>query len=195
MDDSEIWGTLMLTVIQHRGGRCTLEPTAHPDTIQVAVHDPSRHVPRMRTPDLNGGTGGFGWPMITGLAHATVPTRRASGGKTVSASLPGSVTAQAAGWPTNMVRLIPQPDELPGDVAALVEAGQSNQKSLAAATGGAAVTRSAGSRSAVEAEGVGCAVGFRPLGRVHPPSSTPREGGRAAHAPAVPCRPDPAGQR
>jgi hypothetical protein len=39
----------------------------------------------MRTPDLNGSTGGFGWPMVTRLAHATAVTRRASGGKTVSA--------------------------------------------------------------------------------------------------------------
>jgi hypothetical protein len=35
---------------------------------------------------------------------------------------------------------MPQPDELPGDVAALLESGQSNQKSLAAVTCGAAVT-------------------------------------------------------
>jgi hypothetical protein len=41
----------------------------------------------MRTLDLNGGTGGFGWPMVTSLAHATAVTRRASGGKTVSTFL------------------------------------------------------------------------------------------------------------
>ncbi|WP_373920457.1 hypothetical protein [Streptomyces sp. 1-11] len=41
----------------------------------------------MRTPDLNGGTGCFGRPMVTGLAHATAVTRRASGGKPVSACL------------------------------------------------------------------------------------------------------------
>jgi anti-sigma regulatory factor (Ser/Thr protein kinase) len=76
---------LVTNALRHGGGRCTLELTARPDTIEVAVHDPSRHVPRMRTPDLNGGTGGFGWPIVTGLAHATAVTRRASGGKTVSA--------------------------------------------------------------------------------------------------------------
>ncbi|GAA1280585.1 hypothetical protein GCM10009646_79590 [Streptomyces aureus] len=37
-----------------RGGRCTWELTAHPDTIEVAVHDPSRHA--QAHPDLNGGT-------------------------------------------------------------------------------------------------------------------------------------------
>ncbi|MES4889482.1 ATP-binding protein [Streptomyces sp. NPDC096012] len=78
---------LVTNALRHGGGRCTLEPTAHPDTIEVAVHDPSRHVPRMRTPDLNGGTGGFGWPIVTRLARATAETRWASGGKTVSAFL------------------------------------------------------------------------------------------------------------
>lgn len=63
------------------------EPTAHPDTIEVEVHDPSRHVPRMLTPDPNHGTEGFGRPMVTGLTHATAPTRRASGSETVSALL------------------------------------------------------------------------------------------------------------
>jgi anti-sigma regulatory factor (Ser/Thr protein kinase) len=78
---------LVTNALRHGGGRCTVELTAHPDTIEVAVHDPSRHVPRMRTPDLNGGTGGFGWPMVTRLAHATAVTRRVCGGKTVSAFL------------------------------------------------------------------------------------------------------------
>jgi anti-sigma regulatory factor (Ser/Thr protein kinase) len=76
---------LVTNALRHGGGRCILELTAHPDTIEVAVHDASRHVPRMRTPDLHGGTGGFGWPMVTDLARATAVTRRASGGKTVSA--------------------------------------------------------------------------------------------------------------
>ncbi|MGY5036797.1 ATP-binding protein [Streptomyces sp. 900116325] len=78
---------LVTNALCHGGGTCTLELTAHPDTIEVAVHDPSRHAPRMRTPDLNGGTGGFGWPMVNRLARATAVTRRASGGKTVSAHL------------------------------------------------------------------------------------------------------------
>jgi hypothetical protein len=41
----------------------------------------------MRTPDPNGRTGGFGWPLVTRLAHAPAITRRASGGKTVSVCL------------------------------------------------------------------------------------------------------------
>lgn len=67
---------LVTNALRHGGGTCTLELTAHPDTIEVAVHDPSRHAPRMRTPDLNGGTGGFGWPMVNRLARATAVTRR-----------------------------------------------------------------------------------------------------------------------
>ncbi|CAM5659153.1 ATP-binding protein [Streptomyces pilosus] len=57
---------------QHRGGRARRQPAA----------------PRMRSPDLNGGTGGFGWPMVNRLARATVVIRHANGGKTVSALLP-----------------------------------------------------------------------------------------------------------
>ncbi|MFB0615774.1 ATP-binding protein [Streptomyces sp. AGS-58] len=78
---------LVTNALRHGGGRCTLDLTARPDSIEVAVHDPSRHAPRMRTPDLNGGTAGFGWPMVNRLARATAVTRRASGGKTVSACL------------------------------------------------------------------------------------------------------------
>ena len=76
---------LVTNALRDGGGTCTLDLTAHADTIEVAVHDPSRHVPRMRTPDLNGSTGGFGWPMVNHLTRATAVTRRASGGKTVSA--------------------------------------------------------------------------------------------------------------
>ncbi|MFD3653492.1 ATP-binding protein [Streptomyces sp. NPDC058620] len=78
---------LVTNALRHGGGTCTLDLTAHPDSIEVAVHDPSPQTPRMRTPDLNGGTGGFGWPMVNRLARATAVTRRTAGGKTVSALL------------------------------------------------------------------------------------------------------------
>ncbi|MFD0140880.1 ATP-binding protein [Streptomyces sp. NPDC127129] len=78
---------LVTNALRHGGGSCTLDLTAHPDSIEVAVHDRSPQAPRMRTPDLNGGTGGFGWPMVNRLAHTTSVTRRPSGGKTVSAIL------------------------------------------------------------------------------------------------------------
>ncbi|MDH6222235.1 ATP-binding protein [Streptomyces pseudovenezuelae] len=78
---------LVTNALRHGGGACTLELTAHPGSIEVTVHDNSPQAPRMRTPDLNGGTGGFGWPMINRLARTTAVTRRACGGKTVSARL------------------------------------------------------------------------------------------------------------
>ncbi|MFJ2399327.1 ATP-binding protein [Streptomyces sp. NPDC087843] len=76
---------LVTNALRHGGGTCTLDLTAHPDSIEVAVHDRSSQAPRMRTPDLNGGTGGFGWPMVNHLTHATAVTCQAAGGKTVSA--------------------------------------------------------------------------------------------------------------
>ncbi|WP_328679823.1 ATP-binding protein [Streptomyces sp. NBC_00343] len=76
---------LVTNALRHGGGTCTLNLTAHPDGVEVAVRDRSSRTPRMRTPDLNGGTGGFGWPMVNRLARTTAVTRQAAGGKTVSA--------------------------------------------------------------------------------------------------------------
>ena len=63
---------LVTNALRHGGGTYTLRLTAHPDTIEVAVDDPSPQAPRMRTPDLNGGTGGFGWPMVNRLGRFQV---------------------------------------------------------------------------------------------------------------------------
>ncbi|MFJ9342342.1 ATP-binding protein [Streptomyces sp. NPDC101733] len=79
---------LVTNALRHGGGAYTLDLTAHPGGIEVAVHDRSPHMPRLRAPDLIGGTGGFGCHMINDLALATSATRRASGGKTVTALLP-----------------------------------------------------------------------------------------------------------
>lgn len=78
---------LVTNALRHGGGAFTLRMTAHPDLIEVAVDDPSPRAPRMRTPDPDGGTGGFGWPMVNRLSHSTKVTRRPPGGKTVSALL------------------------------------------------------------------------------------------------------------
>ncbi|MEU2794284.1 ATP-binding protein [Streptomyces sp. NPDC007100] len=92
---SEASGAVLLVVselvtnaLRHAGGTWTLELTAHPDGIEVAVHDPSPQAPLLRTPDLNGGTGGFGWPLVNRLARTTTVTPGPSGGKKVSALLP-----------------------------------------------------------------------------------------------------------
>ncbi|MEV4947901.1 ATP-binding protein [Streptomyces sp. NPDC053755] len=78
---------LVTNALRHGGGTCALDLTAHPHGIEVAVRDPSPQVPLMRAPDLSGGTGGFGWPMVNRLARSTAVIRQASGGKIVSALL------------------------------------------------------------------------------------------------------------
>ncbi|ROR00447.1 hypothetical protein EDE04_7021 [Streptomyces sp. 2132.2] len=52
-------------------------------------------------PHLNGGTGGFGWPMVNRLARTTSVTRPPSGGKTVRAgSAETGLTREAVPEPT-----------------------------------------------------------------------------------------------
>ncbi len=79
---------LVTNALRHGGGAYTLRLTTHPDTIEIAVEDPSPCPPSMRTPDLVDGTGGFGWHMVNDLAHATIVTPTPVGGKTVRALLP-----------------------------------------------------------------------------------------------------------
>ncbi|WCD91180.1 hypothetical protein KPP03845_200141 (plasmid) [Streptomyces xanthophaeus] len=79
---------LVTNALLHRGGACTLRFAARPGAIEVAVGDPSPRMPRMRTPDLVDGTGGFGWHMVNDLAHRVVITPGLDGGKTVGVFLP-----------------------------------------------------------------------------------------------------------
>lgn len=79
---------LVTNALRHGGGTCTLDLTAYPDSVEVAVHDPSPQAPRWRAPDLDGGAGGFGWPMVDQLSLATAVTPTSGGGKTVRALLP-----------------------------------------------------------------------------------------------------------
>ncbi|MFF4393677.1 ATP-binding protein [Streptomyces sp. NPDC001552] len=79
---------LVTNALRHGGGAYTLRLTAHPNCIEVAVEDPSPRTPRMRTPDLVDGTGGFGWHMVNDLSLATVVTPGPEGGKTIRALLP-----------------------------------------------------------------------------------------------------------
>ncbi|MFD3513343.1 ATP-binding protein [Streptomyces sp. NPDC058657] len=89
---------LVTNAVRHGGGRYTLALSASPDTLTVAVGDRSSVRPGPRTPDLAGGSGGFGWHLVELLAdEVTVLPGRAglrSGrggalrGKTVRAVLP-----------------------------------------------------------------------------------------------------------
>ncbi|MCY0929043.1 ATP-binding protein [Streptomyces sp. H27-H1] len=79
---------LVTNALRHGGGTYTLDLTAHPDSIEIAVHDPSPQAPHMRTPDLAGGTGGFGWHMVNDLSRSLTVTPTREGGKTVRALLP-----------------------------------------------------------------------------------------------------------
>ncbi|MFI5642311.1 ATP-binding protein [Streptomyces goshikiensis] len=79
---------LVTNALRHGGGAYILDLAASPGGIEVAVHDSCSQGPRARVPDLHGGAGGFGWPMVRHLAHDTAVTYHEAGGKTVSALLP-----------------------------------------------------------------------------------------------------------
>lgn len=79
---------LATNALRHGGGHYTLELTADPGAVHVAVSDPSPLSPRERTPDLDGGTGGFGWHMIRRLASNVTITPGPGQGKTIHAVLP-----------------------------------------------------------------------------------------------------------
>ncbi|MFI6150530.1 ATP-binding protein [Streptomyces sp. NPDC051109] len=79
---------LVTNAVRHGGGTYTLRLTTHPDTIEVAVQDTSPELPRMRTPDLDDGTGGFGWHMINDVSLASDVRPGPEGGKTVRVLLP-----------------------------------------------------------------------------------------------------------
>ncbi len=79
---------LVTNALRHGGGTCTLDLTANPDSIEVAVHDPSPHAPACAPPTSTGAPEASAGPMVNRLATATAVTHRATGGKTVSALLP-----------------------------------------------------------------------------------------------------------
>ncbi|MFF8644259.1 ATP-binding protein [Streptomyces sp. NPDC015345] len=78
---------LVTNVVRHaRGALCSLRLQALPDVITITVSDADPRPPRERTPDLAGGTGGFGWPMVRNLATVVSVTLGATG-KTIRAEL------------------------------------------------------------------------------------------------------------
>ncbi|MFJ9376146.1 ATP-binding protein [Streptomyces sp. NPDC101455] len=66
---------LVTHALCHGSGACTLELTVHANSPQL---------PHMPTPDPNGGTGGFGRPMVNRLASTNAVTRRACGSEALS---------------------------------------------------------------------------------------------------------------
>ena len=79
---------LATNALRHGGGRYTLELSATPDLLTAAVSDPSPALPRERTPDLNDGSGGFGWHMVRRLSTELTVSHAPSAGKTIRARLP-----------------------------------------------------------------------------------------------------------
>ncbi|MEU7577196.1 ATP-binding protein [Streptomyces sp. NPDC041068] len=78
---------LITNVVRHaRGALCSLHLQAQHDGITITVSDADPRPPRERDPDLEGGTGGFGWPMVQQLARTVSVTRYATS-KTIRAEL------------------------------------------------------------------------------------------------------------
>ncbi|MFI0151553.1 ATP-binding protein [Streptomyces lydicus] len=78
---------LATNALRHGGSHYTLELSATADAVNVAVSDLNPAPPRERTPDLNGGTGGFGWHMIRRLTDNVTVTPRPGQGKTIHVRL------------------------------------------------------------------------------------------------------------
>lgn len=78
---------LVTNAVRHAGAVTELRLTADRTGVHVRVTDPSPTVPRDRTPDLTGRTGGFGWPMVQRLAQQVAIRESADGGKAVLATV------------------------------------------------------------------------------------------------------------
>ncbi|GAA1536145.1 hypothetical protein GCM10009730_51680 [Streptomyces albidochromogenes] len=77
---------LVTNALRHGGGRYTLELSADEDAMRVAVSDLDPAHPREVTPDLNGGSGGFGWHMVRRLTDEVTITPSPRPGKTITAA-------------------------------------------------------------------------------------------------------------
>ncbi|GAA1546480.1 ATP-binding protein [Streptomyces albidochromogenes] len=89
---AEVMDTLVLVVselvtnaVRHGGGRYTLELCADEAAVIVAVSDTNPAHPREVTPDLNGGSGGFGWHMVRRLSDEVTVSPGPIPGKTIIA--------------------------------------------------------------------------------------------------------------
>ena len=78
---------LATNALRHGGGRYALELSATRDALTAAISDPSPVPPRERAPDLNGGSGGFGWHMVRRLTTDLTVAPGPGAGKTIRARL------------------------------------------------------------------------------------------------------------
>ncbi|MFP8903363.1 ATP-binding protein [Streptomyces atacamensis] len=60
---------LVTNAVRHAPGPFTLCLAPVPGGVRVTVRDTSTTLPRPRTPDVDGGAGGFGCPIVQCLAH------------------------------------------------------------------------------------------------------------------------------
>ena len=78
---------LVTNAVRHAPGPLTLRLAHVVNGVRVSVRDTGAALPRFRSGDLEGGTGGFGWSIVRRLAHSleVVPQQD---GKEVHAVLP-----------------------------------------------------------------------------------------------------------
>jgi two-component sensor histidine kinase len=79
---------LATNALRHGGGRYTLRLDATADTVTATISDTNPVAPRERDPDINGGAGGFGWPMVRRLASEVAITPGPGRGRSIHVRLP-----------------------------------------------------------------------------------------------------------
>ncbi|MFI9155176.1 ATP-binding protein [Streptomyces sp. NPDC053367] len=83
---------LVTNAIRHGGGLTRFEVTLVPEGVRLDVHDHSDAVPPAaygQSPRPRpGGDGGYGWPLIAGLARDIRVERRREGGKAIGVLVP-----------------------------------------------------------------------------------------------------------
>ena len=79
---------LVTNALRHAGGVTRMRLVANHHSVCVIVEDPSPLPPQDRVPDLNGISGGFGWPLVRRLAGTVHVRHRPDGGKSILAALP-----------------------------------------------------------------------------------------------------------